>query len=114
MPKESRGAAIKKQMITIPIDQEDVVNTAKQLPRLPADAGLIPVGLKRKKGYKHCHKKEYIDSSWIFKALDYIEKAGHPYYQFYENFLSYNKRCKAQDPDGHDFIFGKDSLDDMN
>ena len=71
--RKSRWAATKKQMITIPFDQEDVLNTTHQLPRLPSDAGLIPVGLKRKKGYKHCHKKEYIDSNRIFKALDYIK-----------------------------------------
>ena len=61
-------------MTTIPINQEDVLNTTKQLPRLPSDAGLIPVGLKRKQNYKHCHKKEYIDSNKIFKALDYIKR----------------------------------------
>ena len=72
--RKSRWAATKKQMITIPISQQDVLNTTSQLPRLPADAGLIPVGLKRKKGYTHCHKKEFIDSNKIFKALDYIKK----------------------------------------
>ena len=112
--RKSRWAATKKQMITIPIDQQDVLNTTDQLPRLPADACLIPVGLKRKKGYKHCHKKEYIDSNKIFKALDFIKKAGHPYYQFYENFLSYKKRCKSQDPNGHDFIFGEEDSEDTN
>ena len=101
-------------MITIPIHQNDVLNTTSQLPRLPADAGLFPVGLKRKKGYKHCHKKEFIDSNKIFKALDYIKRLGHPYYQFYENFLSYKKRCKAEDPERHQFIFGEDSQDESD
>ena len=47
--KKSRWAATKKQMITVPISPDDVLNTTNKLPRLPADAGLIPVGLKRNK-----------------------------------------------------------------
>ena len=107
--KKSRWAATKKQMVTIPIHPEDVLNTTKNLPRLPADSGLIPVGLKRKLSYKHCHRKEYIDTNKIFKALHFIKQSGHPYYQFYESFLSYKNRCKNNDPEGHDFIFGEES-----
>ena len=41
--KKSRWAATKKQMISIPVTSTNVLNTIKQLPRLPSEAGLILV-----------------------------------------------------------------------
>ena len=60
--------------------------------------------------------KEYIDTNKIFKALHFIKQSGHPYYQFFESFLSYKNRCKDKDPDGHDLIFGEDpaNIEDEN
>ena len=58
--KKSRWAATKKQMISVPVTQESVINTVKQLPRMPRDGGLIGVNLKRKMAYSNNHKKEYV------------------------------------------------------
>jgi len=87
--RKSRWAATKKQMISVPVPHQSVLSTIKQIPRLPKEAGLIPVTLKRKKEYKSHHKKEFIDAAKIFKVLDILKKSGHPYYQFYEDFSSY-------------------------
>ena len=106
--KKSRWAATKKQMISIPVSSDNVLNTINQLPRLPSEAGLIPIGLKRKQIYKNCHRKEYVDTNKIFAALDFLKSSGHPYYQFYDSFNDYEKRCKELDHEGYKLCFGDD------
>ena len=71
--KKSRWAATKKQMISVPVAVDTVINTIEQLPRLPRQAGLIPVNLKRKKIYKNSHKTEYIDPDKIFRVLKHLK-----------------------------------------
>ena len=55
--KKSRWAATKKQMISVPVTPEAVLNTVQRLPRLPKEAGLLEVNLKRKMIYDRSHKK---------------------------------------------------------
>ena len=105
--QKSRWGATKKQMISVPVTQETVLNTVQQLPRIPREAGLVEVKLKRKKIYEGCHKKEYVDPLKIFKVLEILRKSGHPYYQFYGDLNEYEKRCKEQDFDGHKLLFDK-------
>ena len=104
LPK-SRWAATKKQMISVPVTSDTVLNTVQQLPRMPREAGLIPVQLKRKKEYEGCHKKEFVDPHKIYKVLGHLKRSGHPYYQFYEEFTDYMKRCNEQDSSGYQLIF---------
>ena len=104
LPK-SRWSATKKQMISVPVSAETVQSTVSQLPRLPKDAGLIPVNLKRKKEYKNAHKKEFIDPEKIFRVLDHLKSSGHPYYQFESNLENYEDRCREEDSNGHNMIF---------
>ena len=58
--RKSRWAATKKQMISVPVAVDTVINTIQQLPRLPRQAGLVPVKLKRKKIYTNSHKKNIL------------------------------------------------------
>ena len=46
--KKSRWAATKKQMITVPVTQDTLQNTLRQMRRLPREASIIEVGIKRK------------------------------------------------------------------
>ena len=107
--KKSRWAATKKQMISVPVAVDTVINTIQQLPRLPRQAGLIPVNLKRKKNYNNSHKKEYINPEKIYQTLEHLKKSGNPYYQFYDDFNSYKERCEEQDSHGHQLIFGDEN-----
>jgi hypothetical protein len=109
--KKSRWAATKKQMISVPVAPGTVLTTIQQLPRLPREAGVVEVKLKRKKIYDRCHKKEYIDPEKIIRVLGHLKNSGNPYYQFYDDFNTYEKRCKEQDKHGHQMIFGNDSHD---
>ena len=47
----------------------------------------------------------------IFRVLKHLKKCGNPYYQFYDNFQSFKARCKEQDNEGHQLIFGDDNED---
>ena len=105
LPK-SRWGATKKQMISVPVTSDTVLNTIKQLPRMPREAGLIPVELKRKMIYEGCHKKEFIDPNKLYRVLDHLKKSGHPYYQFYQKITDYMQRCNDEDRSGYELLFG--------
>ena len=110
LPK-SRWSATKKQMISVPVTQDSVLNTVQQLPRLPRDAGLFPVELKRKLIYEGSHRKEFIDPHKTIRVLALLKKSGHPDYQFYDELTDYVQRCNEQDRSGFELIFGNTSCD---
>ena len=121
LPK-SRWTALKDRVINIPIEKDNVINTIKQLPRLPAESGLVEVKLKRKIEYKNVHKNEYVDPNKIFKALEYLRAKGHPGYKDFNTREEYMDRCKETDKEGYQSIFEPDDdvdevfeqLDPMN
>ena len=109
--QKSRWAGTKKQMISVPVTPETVKETVQQLPRIPRDAGLVEVKLKRKQIYDGCHKKEYIDPLKLLRVLRILQTSGHPYYQFLlYDLKEYEKRCRQQDAKGHQLIFGNETL----
>jgi hypothetical protein len=112
LPK-SRWGGTKNQMISVPVSQETVQETIKQLPRLPKDADLVPVNSKRKKEYKNNHKKEFISPEKVLKVLQILKTSGHPYYQFCEdlNMDDYKKKCKEQDAEGYKLLFETDQAE---
>ena len=89
-------SAVKDRLVNVPVGAADVLNTMKSIPRTPREAGLIQVKLKRKLKYKNYHKHEYIDPNKIFKTLEHLRKSGHPYYQFYDDYTTYKKRCEFE------------------
>ena len=88
-------AACKDQLINIPINPQDVLNTIQHIPRTPREAGLLEVKLKRKQEYTNVHLQSYIDPEKIYKALDFLREMGHPDYLFYDDFKLYEKRCQV-------------------
>ena len=98
-------AACKDKLINIPISKEDVLNTVQNLPRTPNEAGLLEVKLKRKMEYKNVHQQSYIDPQKIYNALEFLKKNGHPHYQFFDDFETYEKRCKAEGSNGCHLVF---------
>ena len=95
-------------MISVPVSTTTVISTVQQLPRLPREAGLVPVQLKRKKEYERCHKKELVDPEKVIRTLQTLKTSGHPYYQFSIDLDSYQRRCEEQDQEGHKLLFGSD------
>ena len=110
--QKSCWAAGKGRMISIPVQPADIMKTVKQLPRLPneAEGGLIPIKLKRKKEYKTAEKQEHIRPGMIFKALKYLNKAGHPYYDFFDDEDKYKARCKIKELR---LLYGEEVEDDI-
>ena len=95
LPK-SRWSGTHDRLINVPVGPNDVLNTIENLPRTPAEAGIIPivpVNLKRKLEYKTTHLTQLIDTNKIFKYLKYLCDKGHPSYKFYGDWNTYEKRC---------------------
>ena len=114
LPK-SRWGATKNQMISVPIPLDSLQQTITKLPRLPKDAGLIAINLKKKKEYKSSHKKQLIDPDRVISSLKFLNISGHPFYQFCDDFNldSYRKRCQDEDPTGLEQIFEDESSEDL-
>ena len=109
--QKSRWAATKKQIISVPVATETIFQTLSKLPRLPKEAGLVPIQLKRKKAYEGCHKKELVNPDKINKVLTILKKSGNPYYQFDHNPKEYEQMCKQKDKEGHTLIFGDNDIE---
>ena len=93
-------------MISVPVVPQTVMTTLQQLPRLPKDANLIEVGIKRKKEYNNTHRKEVINPHKVLNSLAHLKRSGHPYYQDFDDIRSYEARCKELDETGHMMLFG--------
>ena len=95
LPK-SRMSAVKDRLVNVPVGPADIINTMKNIPRTPNEAGLIQVKLKRKLEFRNFHKHEYIDPQKIFKTLEILKKKGHPYYQFYDDYSTFKCRWRTE------------------
>ena len=40
--------------------------------------------------------------------LDKLKKNKNPYYQFYDDYNTYQSRCQTSDPKGYEVIFSED------
>ena len=96
LPK-SRWAAGKGRMVSVPVGVQDIMNTVKQVPRLPEEAGLIQIKLKRKKQYKGHEKSELIRPEKLFKVLQKLKEMEHPYYQCYDTQEEYQARERERE-----------------
>ena len=107
LPK-SRWSGTHDRLVNVPVGPQDVLNTIESLPRTPSEAGIIPiipVKLKRKLEYKTTHLVQMIDTTKIFKYLEYLRQMGHPSYKFYDDFNVYKQRCLEEDPTGCKLVF---------
>ena len=95
MPK-SRWPAGKGRMVSVPVGVQDVMNTITQVPRLPEEAGLIHIKLKRKKQYQGHEKSEFVRPEKLFKVLQILKEMNHPYYQSYDTKEGYEARRRER------------------
>ena len=111
LPK-SRWLAMKDRTINIPIYETDVLKTIEFLPRTPSAAGIIPVNLKRKIGYKNSHVTQFVSVPKLIKALETLKSLGNKYYQFVPDLSDFKEKCKETDVEGFHFLFPDDTLHD--
>ena len=106
-------SAIKDRVVCIPIDSETINETLQKLPRLPKDAGLVPIKLKRKQAYKQSHLQEWVDVEKVHRCLLLLKNFGHKEYQFYtpEDLESYVSRCQEEDSEGFEMLFDPEEFE---
>ena len=109
LPK-SRWPAMKDRTINIPINEADVLNTVKSLPRTPSTSGIVPINLKRKKNFKNVHMAQYISVPKVKAALETLKKLGNRYYQFIPISDNFEEELRENDIEGFHFIYPDDEL----
>ena len=77
----TRMKAVIDKVISVPIENQDVENTVRTLPRKPEDAQIVAVQLKRKLEMKNSHLREYICPQLLVKALKKLKELGNQYYK---------------------------------
>ena len=76
------------------------MNTLKSLPRTPAEAGIVTVGLKRKLEYKTTHLQQLIDVKKIYNYLHFLKyDMKNKHYKFYDDYNVFLGRCNEEDVD---------------
>ena len=88
------------------------MNTLTSLPRTPAEAGILTVGLKRKLEYKTTHLQQLINVEKIYNYLHFLKYvAKNKYYKFYDDYNVFLGRCNEEDVDLSDVI--NEDIDDV-
>ena len=105
LPK-SRWTGLKDKVINVPISNEAINNTLAQLPRTPAQAGLIGIALKRRKNMKNTHMKQLINPDKIFRMLQKLKDNGSPYHQNILTPADFRIICNERDKTGYETIYG--------
>ena len=106
---KSRWRRLQDRLISVPIMDDDVLNTVSQLPRTPEEAGLVAVTFKRKMEYKTSHiTEQLVNPRRIYKVLNSLVSRGNPYYQEFQEYEEFRERCLHQDKDGLSLVFPKD------
>ena len=111
--KKSRWAAGRGRMVSVPIPADEMMKTINQFPRLPSEAGLIAVKLKRKKQYTGHEKHEMINPEKIIKALIHLKEAGHQTYLDVNIDKNFIERCQNEDKKGYNLINGENENEDF-
>ena len=98
----SRMGAVVDQVISVPIEQTDVVKNVSKLPRHPSDAQIVAVKLKRKLEYKTAVLEEFIRPKTVIRALEILKECGNEYYQHInvdKDFMVTNTETEKKDSD---------------
>ena len=104
--RSSLMPAVKDKCIVIPLEKNDVINNVESLPRLPSESGIIDIQWKRRLGQKNYHLQAKVDPTKLFEAIQFLKYCNNKYYVNTKNREEYEARCKEQDPDGYQLIFG--------
>ena len=80
LPKRMVKAMLNR-VVNVPLNDEDINKTISKLPRLPDEAKVIAIELKRKIELKSVHAGAYVNPSHIRKALQKLKQLENPFYQ---------------------------------
>ena len=105
----SRWDGFVDKVVNVLVEDNDIIRTQECLPRLPSEAGLIAVDLKRKRDMKNSVWKQLVNVHKLGPALKMLKQLGHPSYEFVEECASYLN--KFDDSDGN---IGLNNSSDLN
>ena len=103
----SRMTANYDNVVSVPIELEDVYKTESLLPRHPNNAKIVAVQLKRKLELKNSHLQEHIRPSIVLDALETLKNLGNPFYQEIEinnEFMEKKDFATSDDEDFHENV----------
>ena len=108
LPK-SRWSALKKQIVSVPIFEQDLENTLNSLPRTPDQASICKVQLKRKTSMKNSHMDQYISVPKIINAIKTFKELNNKHYVNASIPLSYEDLVRTEDPEGYNLLFPEEN-----
>ena len=68
------------KMINVPLEESDISNSIKALPRCLDDAAVVALQLKKKKEYKSAYAEAFIRPNVCIKAVEKLKELENPYY----------------------------------
>ena len=96
----SQMSAFKDQMVSVPLNDEDIMNTLKSLPRTPGESNVqVAITLKRKKQMKNSVLKEHVHTVKLERILKFLRDSGHKSYQWFskEDFEDFKNRLDKEE-----------------
>ena len=96
MPKNFMPGMTGK-MINVPLEQSDISNTMKVLPRCADEAAIVALQLKKKQELKSAYAESYIRPTVCLKAVQKLKEIKNPFYTnviIDEKFMEKGKRYK--------------------
>ena len=105
----SRWCTLKDRVVNVPINDQAVCKTVSSLPRLPSDAAVVPVKLKRKKDFKATHQRQYIRPNYLISAIKCMKRLGNKLYDDINIDDEYVSRCLSDDKECYNQLVGGSS-----
>ena len=99
MPKRFMPGMTGK-MINVPLEQSDISNTMKVLPRCTDEAAIVVLQLKKKQELRTAYAESFIRPAVCLKAVKKLKEIENPHYtnvEIDENFMEKGKRDKDKD-----------------
>ena len=96
---QNRMKGLTGKMINVPLEQSDISNSIKTLPRCIDDAAVVPLQLKKKKEIKSAYAEAFIRPKICIKAVQKLKELKNPHYtnvEIDENFMAKGKEKRSQ------------------
>ena len=87
------------KMINVPLEQSDISNSIRALPRCVNDAAVVALQLKKKQEHKSAYAEAFIRPEVCIKAVEKLKELENPHYKDIEidpKFMDKGKKEKEQ------------------
>ena len=102
------------KMINVPLEQSDISNSIKALPRCVDDAAVVPLQLKKKKEFKSAYAEAFVRPEVCIQAVEKLKELGNPYYDDVEIDHKFMEKGEKEQPkDKNEISDNDDELEDV-